>query len=75
VLSVVGRQTHPLFDDSHTLLKSWFPQLEESVIDDAGHLLQLQQPTLVASSIGTWLGDHAMYGTTFARAPLVVRAP
>lgn len=59
VLSVVGTATDPFFADSHELLRSWIPQLEECRIEGAGHLLHLQDPAPVAEGIAAFLARHA----------------
>lgn len=60
VLSVLGTDTDALFVESHELLRSWFSQLEECVIDDVGHLLHVQRATPVAEQFASFLGRHPM---------------
>ena len=62
VMSVVGTQTEPLFKEGHRLLRSWFPQLEECVVEDVAHLLHLQRPQAVATCVAAFLRRHAMTG-------------
>jgi len=44
VLSLVGTDTQQLFADSHALLHTWIPHVEDRVIEGVGHLLHLQRP-------------------------------
>lgn len=55
VLSVLGTQTERWFVDSHALLQAWFPRLHEQKIAGVGHLLHLQDPEPVSSSVAAWL--------------------
>jgi len=58
VLSVVGTFTDPIFGEGHDLLRQWFPQLEEHWIEGIGHLLQLEEPVLVADAIAEFCVKH-----------------
>ena len=60
VLSVIGAQTQPLWEEIAAFLRSSLPSVEERTIAEAGHLLQIQQPELVARAIGEFLGQHSM---------------
>ena len=41
-------------------LRASLPYIHESTIDRAGHLLQIQQPELVAREIAQFLGRNAL---------------
>jgi pimeloyl-ACP methyl ester carboxylesterase len=58
VLSVVGANTQPLWFEIAAQLRAWFPDVEDLVVDDAGHLLQVQQPEAVARGIADFLARH-----------------
>ncbi len=58
VLSVLGTESGPLFEEGHALLHFWFPQVEDCTIEGAGHLLHLQRPEPVAQGIAEFLGRH-----------------
>jgi len=58
VLSVLGTQTERLFTDGHDLLHSWFPQAEDLIVEDVGHLLHLQRPQPVAQGVAAFLGRY-----------------
>ncbi len=60
VLSVVGANTQPLWFEIAAQLRVWFPHAEDLVIDDAGHLLQVQQPEAVARGVADFLTQHPM---------------
>jgi pimeloyl-ACP methyl ester carboxylesterase len=60
VLSVIGGDTEPLWVDIAGLLRAWFPQVEELVVNGTGHLLQMQRPEPVAHGIGAFLNRHPM---------------
>ncbi|HVL56940.1 MAG TPA: alpha/beta hydrolase [Burkholderiaceae bacterium] len=58
VLSVLGSQTGPLWRDIAELLRAWFPQAEELVVQDTGHLLQMQRPEPIARGVAAFLCRH-----------------
>ena len=58
VLSVLGTDTHRLFAESHELLRTWFPQIEELRVEGVAHLLHLQRPEPVARGIAEFLARH-----------------
>jgi pimeloyl-ACP methyl ester carboxylesterase len=60
VLSVVGTATDRFFAESHALLHTWFPRIEDCTIDGVGHLLHMQRPEPVLSGVGGWLARHPM---------------
>ena len=60
VLSVLGTQTERLFVEGHDLLHTWFPQLEDCVIEDVAHLLHMQRPEPVARGVAEFFARHPM---------------
>ena len=60
VLSVLGADTEPLWVEVAGLLHAWFPQAEECVIADAGHLLHVQRPEPVARGVAAFLERHPL---------------
>ena len=60
VLSVLGTDTEPLWVDIATVLRSWLPRVEDCMIEDAGHLLQIQRPEAVAQVLADFFGRHRM---------------
>ena len=59
-LSVLGTETDSWFTDSHELLHSWFPRIDDCIIKDVGHLLHMQRPEHVLSGVAAWLARHPM---------------
>jgi pimeloyl-ACP methyl ester carboxylesterase len=62
VLSVLGMETEQLFVESHELLHSWFPQIEDCRIEGAAHLLHMQRPEPVARGVAEFFARHLMTG-------------
>ena len=60
VLSVLGAETHRWFMDSHELLHSWFPQVEDCRIAGVAHLLHMQRPEPVARGVAEFFARHPM---------------
>jgi len=60
VLSVVGAESEQWFVESHELLHTWFPRIEDCKIEGVGHLLHLQCPERVSSNVAAWLARHPM---------------
>ena len=58
VLSVLGTQTERWFVDSHERLHTWFPQVEDCLIEGVGHLLHMQRPGPVASGVAEFFARH-----------------
>jgi pimeloyl-ACP methyl ester carboxylesterase len=58
VLSVLGTKTERWFADGHGLLHTWFPQVEDCVIEDVGHLLHMQRPEPVARGLAEFFARH-----------------
>jgi len=60
VLSVLGSDTEQLWVEVANLLRAWFPQVEQLVVDGVGHLLQMQRAEPVARGVAEFLGRHPM---------------
>jgi pimeloyl-ACP methyl ester carboxylesterase len=59
-LSVVNASSDwPGFRETHEALLAWLPNIEAAVVPDCGHLLQIEQPALVAAAVGDFLGAEA----------------
>ena len=42
------------------MLRSWFPESEEVVIEGVGHLLHLERPEPVAAGIAAFFARHRL---------------
>ena len=62
VLSVLGAQTRTLWREVAAFLRSSLRNVEDSTIDDVGHLLHIQRPQPVARAMGEFLAAHPMPG-------------
>jgi len=62
VLSVLGMQTEQWFTDSHKLLHTWFPQVEDCAIEGVAHLLHMQRPEPVARCVAAFFARHPIDG-------------
>ncbi len=62
VLAVVGGESAPLFVESHRQLISWIEGAQEALVQDATHLLQMEQPAEVARSIAAFCRSVARRG-------------
>ncbi len=60
LLSVLGGATHQLWFDVAEFLRSTVPDIEEQVIDGAGHLLPVERPGPVAAAMADFLDRHPM---------------
>jgi len=60
MLSVLGTETERWFVDSHGLLHSWFPQVEDCPIEGVGHLLHMQRPEPVAQGVAAFFARYPM---------------
>jgi 3-oxoadipate enol-lactonase len=60
VLSVIGDESRPIFDEIHSLLKQWIPRLEELVVPHANHALQYMNPGAVADGLGAFFDGHRL---------------
>jgi pimeloyl-ACP methyl ester carboxylesterase len=63
VLSVRGTDTRQLWVEVADFLRSSLPHVEESTIDDVGHLLHIQNPRPVARAMATFLGSNHIAGS------------
>lgn len=59
-LSVVGSETAPIFSETHELVKQWLPQVEELVIPQATHGLQMMNPIAVANGLARFFAKHTL---------------
>ena len=60
VLSVLGAETQPLWVEIADFLRSSLPDIEDSTIEGAGHLLQIQRPEPVARAMAEFLERNPM---------------
>jgi pimeloyl-ACP methyl ester carboxylesterase len=60
MLSVLGSQSGPLFEEGNDLLHFWFPQVEEYTIEGVGHLLHLQDPAPVVRAVADFFARHPL---------------
>jgi pimeloyl-ACP methyl ester carboxylesterase len=58
ILNGRGADTAERFVEASDLVQTWFPRAERFVVPDAGHLLLLQQPDLLARRIGDFFDRH-----------------
>jgi len=58
ILSVVGRLSPPFRFEGRELLHRWFPHAEDFDLDDANHLLQIQNPQGIAAGLSRFIGAH-----------------
>ncbi|HZB06064.1 MAG TPA: alpha/beta hydrolase [Thermoleophilaceae bacterium] len=62
VLSVIGAETQPLWVEIAKFLRSSLPQVEELMVEGAGHLLQIQRPETVARGMAQFLTRNPIAG-------------
>jgi 3-oxoadipate enol-lactonase len=62
-LSILGRDTAPLWVEVAAFLRTTMPYLQERTITGVGHLLHLQQPAPVAHAIAQFLDRNPMTGS------------
>jgi pimeloyl-ACP methyl ester carboxylesterase len=62
VLSVLGTETLPLWVEVAAFLRANAPSLREARIDGVGHLLHIQRPDPVASTLAGFLRTHPIAG-------------
>jgi pimeloyl-ACP methyl ester carboxylesterase len=67
VLSVLGRDTEPLWVEVAARLRSWLPRVEEATIEGVGHFLHMQSPAPVANELAAFLGRHPLAGARAQR--------
>lgn len=58
VLSLLGRETLPLWYEVAAFLRTSLPDVEEHTIDGVGHLLHGQRPEPVARAVSSFLDRH-----------------
>jgi pimeloyl-ACP methyl ester carboxylesterase len=58
MLSVLGTQSGPLFEEGNALLHFWFPQVEDCTIEGVGHLLHLQEQRPVVRAVADFLARY-----------------
>jgi pimeloyl-ACP methyl ester carboxylesterase len=58
VLYVLGSDTLPLFTEGRDLVRGWLPHMEDAVLANSGHLLQLQSPAEAAAALADFLKRH-----------------
>lgn len=59
VLSVVGEESGPMFDEGHKLIQQWIPHAEELRVPRAHHALQYMNPGAIAEGLAGFLeGKH-----------------
>jgi len=58
VLSVLGTESGPLFEEGDALLRFWFPQVEDCTIEGVAHLLHVQRPEPVARGVAEFFARH-----------------
>jgi pimeloyl-ACP methyl ester carboxylesterase len=62
-LSVLGAQTGVvtgIFPEAHRLLLEWLPNVEEYILPNATHLLQMMNPQDLAQALAAFCSRHAM---------------
>lgn len=62
VLSVLGKDTLPLWVEVADFLRTSLPHVEERTIPRVGHLLHVQHPKPVARAMATFLAHHPIAG-------------
>ena len=72
MLSVLGTRSEQWFADSHELLHTWFPQVEDCRIEGVAHLLHMQRPEPVARGLAGFFARHPM--TDALSTPVAPRA-
>jgi pimeloyl-ACP methyl ester carboxylesterase len=55
VLSVIGEESGPMFEDGHKLIQQWVPHAEEYRVPKANHGLQYVNPRAVAEGLAGFL--------------------
>jgi pimeloyl-ACP methyl ester carboxylesterase len=63
VLSLVGSESDPAFNEIEQVLQGLLPQLATGRVAGANHLLHLQQPQLVAETLARFFGQHSLRAT------------
>lgn len=60
VLSVVGEESGPMFDNGHKLIQQWLPHAEELRVPKANHALQFMNPRAVAEGLADFLEQQLL---------------
>ena len=55
VLSVIGEESGPRFDEGHKVIQQWMPHAEELRVPQANHALQFMNPRAVAEGLAGFL--------------------
>lgn len=58
VLYVLGADTLPVIREGRDLLRSWLLRMDDVVLDDATHFLQMDQPSAAAAALADFLKRH-----------------
>jgi pimeloyl-ACP methyl ester carboxylesterase len=58
VLNVLGAESAPRFVEGSALVQSWFPHAERLSVPAAGHLLMVQNPTVLAQGLQHHIARH-----------------
>ncbi len=75
VLSVLGRETQPLWVEVAEFLRSALPHVDECTIDGVGHLLHVQRPEPVARGMAEFLDRHPIGGDELEAFERPARSP
>lgn len=60
VLSLVGEESGPLFEEAHSLVLQWIPHAEKLAVPQANHGLQYMNPGGVATGLADFLSRHPL---------------
>lgn len=60
ILSIVGKDSLPVFGEVHTLVTKWFRQVESFVVPNANHLLPMMNPEAVSDGMTAFLARHEL---------------
>jgi pimeloyl-ACP methyl ester carboxylesterase len=63
VLAIVGERSlemSPIWQERHRLLLAWLPDVEGLVLPDTSHLMQVQNPRIVADALSAFFARHQM---------------
>ena len=60
ILSVVGQDSLPVFEEVHALVTKWFPQAESLIVPNANHLLPMMNPEAVSDGMAAFIERHAL---------------
>jgi pimeloyl-ACP methyl ester carboxylesterase len=59
-LAVAGAESPPVFAERQRRLLEWLPRAEAYTLPGAGHLLQVEQPSLLAVALADFLSRHLL---------------